>query len=101
MSKKVQKRKKIPIRTCIGCGEARLKRELLRIVRTPAREVVIDKGGKMNGRGTYICYQKDCAEIAIKKDKLNYALDVGLNKDELERLRQDIVQVIEEMIKIN
>lgn len=101
MSKKVQKRKKVPMRTCIGCGETRPKRELLRIVRTPGREIVIDKSGKMNGRGTYLCFRRDCVEIAINKNKIDYALDVILSKDQLECLQRDITQVIEDMIEVS
>jgi predicted RNA-binding protein YlxR (DUF448 family) len=51
----------------------------------------------MNGRGTYVCYNKECAEIAIKKKKIEYAFDVSLNKDELDQLQRDILQTIEEV----
>lgn len=96
MAKNVQKRKKVPLRTCIGCGEAKPKRELLRIVRTPEREVLADRSGKMNGRGTYVCYDQGCVKAAIKKKKIEYALDVTLKRDELERIEKEVLQVIKD-----
>ena len=50
-----QKPRKIPMRTCVGCFEVKPKKELIRIVRTPAGEILLDPGGKMSGRGAYIC----------------------------------------------
>lgn len=101
MAKKVHKRKKITLRTCIGCGESKPKRELLRIVRTPEKKVVIDKSGKMNGRGTYVCYRKECIESAVKKNKISYALEVALEQDEIGRIQQDVLQTIEEVIEVS
>lgn len=48
-------KKKQPVRTCIGCKEAKDKRELIRIVRTPEGEILVDPTGKKSGRGAYIC----------------------------------------------
>ena len=47
--------KKIPTRKCVGCGEMKEKKELIRIVRTPEGEILLDATGKANGRGAYIC----------------------------------------------
>lgn len=91
---KPKKRNKIPIRTCIGCGESKPKRELLRIVRTPEKAVVVDSSGRMNGRGTYICYSRKCAKSAIGKEKIGYALEISMDKNDLEQLEKDILQVI-------
>ena len=46
--------KRVPLRTCISCRENKDKRDLLRIVKTPEGEVLIDSTGRMNGRGAYI-----------------------------------------------
>ena len=97
MVKKAQKPKKIPMRTCVGCGEIKPKRELLRIVRTPAGEVVVDMSGKANGRGTYVCCSRECAEITVQKGKIAHALGLSLGSDEQDRIKRDIFHTIEEV----
>ena len=47
--------KKTPQRLCVGCQELKTKKELLRVVRTPDDEVILDLTGKKSGRGAYIC----------------------------------------------
>ena len=64
----------IPQRTCIGCHEIRLKRELIRIVRTANGAVEVDITGKKSGRGAYLCKAKDCWEAALKRGRLDHAL---------------------------
>jgi len=89
-----KKKRKIPIRTCMGCGESKPKRELLRIVRTPEKAVAVDSSGRMNGRGTYVCYSKECVKSAIGKGKIQYALEISMDKNDLEQLEKDILQII-------
>ena len=55
------------MRKCVGCGEMKPKKELIRILRTEEEEFVIDTTGKKNGRGAYLCPQKACFEQAVKK----------------------------------
>ncbi len=62
--------KKVPLRMCIGCGEMKPKRELIRIVRQPDDTVCLDATGKKAGRGAYICPQNDCLQKAKKGRKL-------------------------------
>lgn len=52
--------KKIPMRQCLGCREMKPKRELTRVVRTPEGTVCIDRKGKANGRGAYLCANTEC-----------------------------------------
>ena len=47
--------KKIPLRKCTGCGEMKPKKELIRVLKTTETEIVLDKTGKKNGRGAYLC----------------------------------------------
>ena len=54
------------MRKCVGCGEMKPKKELIRILRTEEEEFVIDTTGKKNGRGAYLCPQKACFEQAVK-----------------------------------
>ena len=58
--------KKIPSRTCIGCGTQKSKTELIRIVKTQSGEIKLDKTGKLPGRGAYICKDAECLKKAIK-----------------------------------
>lgn len=66
--------KKIPMRQCTGCGERREKKELIRIIRTPEEEIVVDFTGKKNGRGAYICNSVECLQLARKKKSLERSL---------------------------
>lgn len=58
--------KKEPLRTCIGCGESKPKRDLMRIVRTDEGEIIPDPGGRKNGRGAYVCRNAECIRKAHK-----------------------------------
>ena len=56
----VKRARKQPQRTCISCQRVLPKRELVRVVRTPSSEIVIDRTGKVAGRGAYLCPYRDC-----------------------------------------
>jgi uncharacterized protein len=75
-----------PVRTCIACRQARTKRELVRIVRTPEGNVTIDPTGKANGRGAYLCSDPACWDRAIKRRVLNHALKTELDAETTQRL---------------
>lgn len=62
------KPKKVPLRRCVACREMKPKRELLRVVKSPENEIFIDKTGRMNGRGAYICNNADCF-LKVRKTK--------------------------------
>ena len=69
--------KKIPQRQCMGCRERKAKRELIRVVRTPEGAVRLDFGGKMNGRGAYLCPDPECLKKAIRAKALERSLEVS------------------------
>ena len=56
--------KKIPLRQCIGCGEMKSKKEMIRVLKTTEDEIVIDATGRKNGRGAYICPSMECFKNA-------------------------------------
>lgn len=62
--------KKIPMRTCLGCGEMKPKKELIRVVKSAEGEISLDRTGKKNGRGAYICPSGECLEKAKKARRL-------------------------------
>ena len=72
------KQRHIPQRTCIACREVRPKRELIRVVRTPAGHVEIDAGGKKSGRGAYVCARRSCWEPALRKGRIEHELETTL-----------------------
>ncbi|OFW64163.1 MAG: hypothetical protein A2Y74_10050 [Actinobacteria bacterium RBG_13_63_9] len=78
--------KHAPQRTCVGCGSTSAKRELIRLVRTPAGEVEPDPTGKRPGRGAYLCHNPECWERAIKKGRLENALSTRLSPYDLETI---------------
>ena len=79
--------KRVPIRMCVVCREKDEKRQLMRLVRTPDG-IQVDTGGKMNGRGAYICEKKECWERVLRTDILSRALKMKLNDQDRERLQQ-------------
>lgn len=58
--------RKIPMRQCIGCGEKKSKRDMIRILRTTEGEIVLDATGRKNGRGAYLCGSTECLKKAEK-----------------------------------
>lgn len=87
MGKKPGRRRHIPQRTCVGCNAVRPKREMVRIVRVPEGDVLVDETGKLNGRGAYLCRQRECWERALARKRLEQALNISLTEAALERLR--------------
>lgn len=72
------KQKHVPQRTCIVCRQVRPKRELIRVVRTPAGHVELDPTGKKSGRGAYLCARRACWEPALRKGKLEREFELTL-----------------------
>ena len=77
-----------PQRTCIACRSTTGKRELVRIVRTPAGAVELDPSGKKAGRGAYLCRSADCWETGLKKDRLSNALRTTISNEDRQRLAE-------------
>lgn len=75
------KQKKIPLRICVGCREKKPKKELVRIVRTPEGEVVLDATGKKPGRGAYICLREECFKKVIKAKRLEKNLQITISNE--------------------
>ncbi|HPF43261.1 MAG TPA: YlxR family protein [Syntrophomonadaceae bacterium] len=82
--------RKIPQRMCVGCREMKNKRELLRIVRTPEGNIVMDLTGKKAGRGTYICPSIECFNEAVKGKRLQKALEQNIPSEVLETVKQQV-----------
>lgn len=81
--------KKVPQRMCVVCKEMRDKKSLMRIVRTPEGEYKLDYTGKLNGRGAYICADKDCVEKCLKKRLLNKAFKTNVEQSVYDALAEE------------
>lgn len=82
------KEKKVPMRQCVGCRESKEKKQLIRIVKEKAQTISIDRTGKKNGRGAYLCDDLECLKKARKNRGLNRAFRMEIDDviyDELER----------------
>lgn len=76
----------IPERTCVGCGQKRPKRDMVRIVRTPQGGLLVDITGKNPGRGAYLCHKSSCWKKGAEKRNLSRSLNLDLATEDLDRL---------------
>ena len=82
--------KKIPMRQCLGCREMKLKKELIRVVRSPEGEISLDFKGKASGRGAYVCPDPRCLKKAIKARALERAFSAQIPPEIYERLESQM-----------
>ena len=82
--------KKIPQRQCMGCRERKAKKELIRVVRGTDGAVSLDFGGKLNGRGAYICPDPECLKKARKSKALERSLEVAIPDEVYGRLEKEM-----------
>lgn len=82
--------KKIPLRTCMGCNEKKTKKELIRIIKDKEGNICVDKTGKKEGRGAYICDNINCLEKVIKTKRLEKVLDTKISEEIYNNLRSVI-----------
>lgn len=79
--------KRQPQRTCMGCNEKKDKKDLIRIVKNKENEISIDRTGRLDGRGTYICDDIKCLEKVIKSKRLEKVFDYKISDEIYENLR--------------
>ena len=82
--------KKIPQRQCMGCRERKAKKEMIRVVRGTDGQVSLDFGGKVNGRGAYICPDPACLKKAEKAKSLERSLEVPIPQEVYDRLHKEM-----------
>ncbi|MBQ9886496.1 MAG: YlxR family protein [Lachnospiraceae bacterium] len=86
-------KRKIPQRMCIGCGQMKDKRDMLRIIKTSEDEILIDATGKKNGRGAYICFSQDCLSKAVKNKGLERSLKKAIPSEVYDSLRKELESI--------
>ena len=82
-------RRHVPQRSCIVCGLKTAKDDLFRIVRRPDGSMNLDRGGRLSGRGAYVCQSAKCWEAAVDSGAVQRALKVRFENDALDRLRSE------------
>ena len=85
--------KKVPMRQCVGCAEMKSKKDLLRVIKTPEDEIVLDATGRKNGRGAYICASMECLQNAQKRKGLERSLKVAIPAEVYENLEMEMSKI--------
>lgn len=82
--------KKIPQRQCIGCGEMKSKKEMIRVLKSPEGEFTLDATGRKNGRGAYLCPTLECFRKAVKGKGLERSFKMAIPKEVYETLEKEM-----------
>ena len=85
--------KKVPMRQCVGCGEMKSKKDLIRVIKTPEEEIILDATGRKNGRGAYMCANMECLRTAMKRKGLERSLKVAIPQDVYDSLEQEMSKI--------
>lgn len=85
--------KKIPLRQCVGCGEMKSKKEMLRVLKTTEGPIVLDVTGKKNGRGAYLCKSAECLSKARKNKGLERSFKMSIPDEVYENLEKEFREI--------
>ena len=85
--------KKIPLRQCIGCGEMKSKKEMIRVLKTAQEDILIDATGRKNGRGAYLCPSRECQKKAKKSKGLERSFKMAISKEIYETLEKEMEEL--------
>ena len=72
--------KKVPLRQCVGCGQMKSKKEMMRVIKTAEGDIVLDVTGRKNGRGAYLCKQEECLKMAMKNKGLERSFKMSIDQ---------------------
>ncbi len=82
--------KKVPLRQCIGCEEMKSKREMIRVIKTPEDEILLDATGRKNGRGAYLCPAMECLKKAVKSKGLERSFKMAIPPEVYQALEKEM-----------
>lgn len=85
--------KKIPLRQCIGCGEMKSKKEMIRVIKTAEGEILLDATGRKNGRGAYLCPSMECFKKAVKGRGLERSFKMAIPREVYETLEKGMEEI--------
>ena len=81
--------KKIPMRQCVGCGEMKNKKDMMRVLKTSEGSIVLDMTGRKNGRGAYLCMNRECLAKADKNKGLERSFKMSIPREIYENLEKE------------
>ena len=85
--------KKIPLRQCIGCGEMKSKKEMIRVIKTAEDQILLDATGRKNGRGAYLCPSMECFKKAGKGRGLERSFKMAIPREVYETLEKEMEEI--------
>ena len=85
--------KKIPLRQCIGCGEMKSKKEMIRVIKTAEDQILLDATGRKNGRGAYLCPSMECFKKAVKGRDLERSFKMAIPREVYETLEKEMEEI--------
>ena len=85
--------KKIPLRQCIGCGEMKSKKEMIRVIKTAEDQILLDATGRKNGRGAYLCQSMECFKKAVKGRGLERSFKMAIPREVYETLEKEMEEI--------
>ena len=88
--------KKVPMRQCVGCGEMKSKKEMMRIQKTAEGDIVLDVTGKKNGRGAYLCKTDACLKKARKNRGIERSFKMNIPSEVYDNLEKEFAESEEE-----
>lgn len=81
--------KKIPMRQCVGCGEMKNKKDMMRVLKTSEGSIVLDMTGRKNGRGAYLCMNRECLAKVGKNKGLERSFKMSIPREIYENLEKE------------
>lgn len=82
--------KKVPLRKCIGCGEMKPKKELVRVVKSPEGDISLDLTGRKPGRGAYVCHAINCLQTARKARRLEKTFSCQIPAEVYDQMEEEL-----------
>ncbi len=81
--------KKVPLRQCVGCGEMKGKKDMMRVLKTAEGDICLDVTGKKNGRGAYVCKSAECLKLARKNKGLERSFKMSIHTEVYDALEKE------------
>ena len=89
----MMKKRRVPMRMCVGCEEMRPKKELLRVVRTPDGIIKVDRTGKQSAHAAHICPRRYCLELALQGKRLQKPLSKSISPEVIRDIDDRLVEI--------
>lgn len=84
--------KKVPMRQCVGCAVMKQKKEMMRVLKDADGEIILDKTGKKNGRGAYLCVSMECLKKARRNKGLERSFKMSIPNEVYDSLEKEFLE---------